>query len=86
MRLDELNRYIRTKEFLVISKVYLTKALNNSIKSSYSADTLEPLKSIQENLKFYVDNTGNNNILVKSVLRRRGWLTFYNEPLFSGFD
>jgi hypothetical protein len=36
--------------------------------------------------KFWVDTTGNNNQLVKSILRRRSWLTFSNDPLFQTFD
>jgi hypothetical protein len=33
-----------------------------------------------------VDQTGNNNQLVKAILRRRTWLTFSNDPLFQTFD
>lgn len=36
--------------------------------------------------KFFVDTTGNNNQLVKSILKRRNWLTFSNDPLFPNMD
>jgi hypothetical protein len=42
---------------------------------------MEPLRPpLNSNgIKFYVDNTGNNNQLVKAVLRRRSWFVPCNE-------
>jgi hypothetical protein len=90
-RIDELNRFIRTKEFLNISKSQLSKMLNNSITGTYSQEILDCMRMSLANgpfigFKFYVDTTGNNNILVKTLLKRRSWLSFSNEPLFPNMD
>jgi hypothetical protein len=43
--MDELNRYIRTKDFLHISKGYLSRALNQAITSSFSQESLDLLRT-----------------------------------------
>eukprot|EP00347_Sterkiella_histriomuscorum_P014857 403359260 len=40
---------------------------------------------VSQNFKFYVDNTGNNHQLVKSLLKRRSWMTSV-DTLKSNFD
>lgn len=62
-RLDELNRFIRTKDFLTISKGYLSKASTQAILSTYhSPESVDCFKvSTGDTFKFYVDTTGNNN-------------------------
>lgn len=43
--MDELNRYIRTKDFLHIAKGHLSRALNVAITSSFSQDALDMLRN-----------------------------------------
>lgn len=61
---------MRTKEFLIIAKGHLSRAANQAIINTYTSETLETLKGPSWNtdiqgstqtVKFYVDNTGNNN-------------------------
>ena len=73
-RMEELNRFIRTKEFLNISKGYLSRTLNQVVTSSFTQECLdmirmhpyvnpatgEPNTSLLP-YKFFVDTTGNNN-------------------------
>lgn len=70
-----------------IAKGYISRQLNQAITSTYSQEALDKFRGGPDGpYKFWVDTTGNNNQLVKSILRRRSWLTFSNDPLFQTFE
>jgi len=66
---EELNLYLKTKAFLYLVRQKCYHILSQSVINNFSKDI-----KASTPFKFYVDNTGNNHILVKSILKRRTWL------------
>ncbi|CDW91004.1 tubulin-tyrosine ligase family protein [Stylonychia lemnae] len=81
---NELNQFIKSREFISQSRLRIHSYLSETIFKSFSAD-VQLNFSKKEYVKFYVDSTGNNNVLVKNILKRRNWMQF-QDSIKQNFD
>ena len=75
--MTELNRFIRTKDFFQQTKYRLYAFLTRAITNSFSQNVVNISNSSY--IKFYVDNSGNNNQLVKAIMKKRTWFQFVEQ-------
>lgn len=75
----DTRRLLQSKDFVALLKCKMYQMLNNLIlKHPTTAAAAQQSIPLDRPYKFWVECHGNNHNLVKSVLKRRNWLTWHD--------
>ena len=85
-------KFINSKDFVAILKSKIFIMLNNIVVKpgsigTHDVNTQSNVPNFQKTYKFYVEPSGNNHSLVRSVVKRRSWfssLEISNEAGWTG--
>ena len=79
-------KFINSKDFVAILKSKIYCMLNSLVMRTDAPPSTDQTAAASKTYKFYVEPSGNNHTIVRSVIKRRSWFTTQDISLDLGWS